>query len=631
MDLLANIDAEIERIVQICQRDQAPDGSWRYCLESGSLPDAYMIILLRSLQQDDESLIRKLAERIVAMQEADGYWKWFPDEADGNLSATIEAYYALLYSGYVQARDPQMQRAKQFIRAKGGLAKAGMTTKVMLALTGQYPWPADVLPVEMMLVPRIAPLSFYDLVGYARIHFAPILIASNQTYVLKTARTPDLSDLTLSGVPNDWGEFQLPRLTNMVKHALSQLPLLPPYMHSLALKQAEQFILERIEPDGTLYSYFTSTFLMIFALLSLGYSKTNPVITRAVSGLRAMACAASGYTDVQEATSTVWNTALLCDALQNAGVPSTTPMIQKAGQYILSRQQNTLGDWTWHNPNTLPGGWGFSDSNTRNPDVDDTTAALRAIRRLAKRDATYRQAWDRGRQWVLSMQNGDGGWPAFEKNTNKKILTWLPLDGADTISIDPSAADLTGRTLEYLGSDAGMRLPHPQIRRGVQWLVENQEADGSWYGRWGIAYLYGTWAALTGMIAVGVQPDDPSVQKAVRWLIEIQNRDGSWGESCNSDIRKRYVPLGQGTLAQTAWATDALIAVNAQPTAEIRRGIEFLANNGTAQGWTTTYPTGAGLPGGFYFYYHSYQYIWPLLALGNYRRKYAGETTKPTG
>ncbi|MDB5055012.1 MAG: Sporulenol synthase, partial [Bacilli bacterium] len=200
--------------------------------------------------------------------------------------------------------------------------------------------------------------------------------------------------------------------------------------------------------------------------------------------------------------------------------------------------------------------------------------------------------------------------------------TWLPIDGAKMAAIDPSTADLTGRTLEFLGNTAGLELRHSFIRRGTDWLIDHQEEDGSWYGRWGICYIYGTWAALTGMMSVGVEPDHRTMQKGVRWLLSIQNSDGGWGESCKSDKLMRYVPLGASTPSQTAWALDALIAVHPKPIPEVEIGIRRLITVLHEDDWITTYPTGGGLAGNFYIHYHSYRYIWPLLALSHYRRKY---------
>jgi len=260
---------------------------------------------------------------------------------------------------------------------------------------------------------------------------------------------------------------------------------------------------------------------------------------------------------------------LLAYALQRSGMAADHPMIQRAIAYLLGKQHTKSGDWKMRNPQASP-----------------------------------------------------GGWPAFEKHTDSPLIRHLPIEGSDTASTDPSAADLTGRTLEFLGTYAGLRQTDPQVQKAVRWLLRQQRADGSWHGRWGIAFLYGTWAALTGMTAVGVPADSPVVQKAASWLIRTQNADGGWGESCASDAKQSYVALGASTPSQTAWAVDALVSVFPEPIPAVERGVQYLLCSGRAHDWTASYPTGGGRPGGIYFAYHSYRRIWPLLALSHYRRKY---------
>jgi sporulenol synthase len=381
-------------------------------------------------------------------------------------------------------------------------------------------------------------------------------------------------------------------------------------------------MLDRIEPDGTLYTYSTSTFFMIFALLAQGYSPQHPRIVHAMEGLKSAVCQTQDGAHLQLATSAVWDTSLITYALQLSGMNSSHPPLQRSLRYLLRKQQSTYGDWKIRNPQGKPGGWGFSDHNTMNPDIDDTTAALRAIHPQMKTDQTAAAAWKRGLDWLLSMQNDDGGWPAFEKNTDSPLIRQLPIEGSDTVSTDPSSADLTGRTLEFLGNYAGLHQSEPHVDKGIRWLLRQQRADGSWYGRWGVAYIYGTWAALTGMIAAGVSADSPAIQKAVNWLMKQQNADGGWGESCKSDEKQAYVALGASTPSQTAWAVDALIAVFPEPPPAVERGIHYLLQSGHALDWTTSYPTGGGRPGGIYFAYHSYRWIWPLMALSHYQNKY---------
>ncbi|MGG4497316.1 squalene--hopene cyclase [Brevibacillus reuszeri] len=629
---MQDVQHAMQRIQIFLQERQEADGTWRFCLESSPMTDAHMIILLRTLGIDDEDLIEKLSRHIASKQQENGTWKLYPDEDQGHLSTTIDCYFALLYSGRYTKADHQMVQARSFIREKGGLTAGNMLTKLTTALTGQYQWPPHfIVPVELTLLPPSSPVSFYDFVGYARVHLAPIMICADRKYVRKLPNTPDLSDL-YTATPIAPGIYNHSVLDGFVRDGQSflfsihsyiqRLPFLPTQLHELSLRRLEQFILARIEPDGTLYNYSTSTYFMIFALLARGYAPNNPIILKAMHGLIGSIYPLDTGAHLQLATSVVWDTALLSYTLQHSGLPNTHPTIQQANRYLLGKQQSTYGDWRIRNPGATPGGWGFSDFNTMNPDIDDSTAALRALHSLSQQDASTEAAWKRGLDWVLSMQNDDGGWPAFEKNTNSPLVTNLPIEGSDTVSTDPSSSDLTGRTLEFLGSSAGMGLTDSRMQKALRWLIANQETDGSWYGRWGISYIYGTWAALTGMMAIGVSPNHPAVQKAVHWLLQQQNDDGGWGESCMSDEKKKYVPLRASTPSQTAWAVDALIAVFPQSTPALTKGIRYLINSIDANDWTTSYPTGGGRPGGTYFAYHSYRWIWPLLALSHYQNKY---------
>jgi sporulenol synthase len=614
----------ISQLVQQLKNDQTRDGSWNYPFETGISTDAYMIILLRTLEINDENLIGVLTERILSTQETNGAWKLFHDEGDGNLSATVEAYYSLLYSGYVNKEDYRLLAAKKFILENGGLEKSHMLTKIMLALTGQYPWPAYFpLPVEIILLPSHFPINFYDLSVYGRANLAPIMILANKKYVKTTNRSPNLSDLSLSEAADEFfNREDIQELFSVIEHDLKNLLGFSQTIHSLAINRTKQYMLDHIEPDGTLYSYFSSTFLMIFALLSLGHSNADPIIVKAIQGLKAMKCTINGHTHMQYTTATVWNTSLISYILQKAGVSSTDSVIEKAYEYLLERQQSKYGDWSIHNPSVLPGGWGFSAINTMNPDIDDSTASLKAISQLVQKDTRFHQAWDKGILWVMSMQNRDGGWAAFEKNVDNQLVNLLPIEGGKFLLTDPSSADLTGRTLDFLGGYTNLAKNHDVLKRGVDWLFHNQEKDGSWYGRWGICYIYGTWAAITGLISSGVSPESPTIQKAINWLLGIQNPDGGWGESCKSDLASKYVPLRSSNLTQTAWALDALITVSDKVTPEINAGISYLLEAYNKDDWTISYPVGQGMGGGFYIYYHSYQYIFPLLALVNYENKF---------
>ncbi|WP_053363692.1 prenyltransferase/squalene oxidase repeat-containing protein [Bacillus sp. FJAT-27251] len=618
-----HIETGIQGLIDKLRKDQSPNGAWNFPFEAGISTDCFMIILLRTLEIDDEKFIKVLAERIMSKQEENGAWKLYRDEGDGNLSATVEAYYALLYSGYYGKKDRRLTAAKRYIVNKGGPRNTHMFTKVLLALTGQYKWPNFFpIPVEVILLPASFPINFYQFSLYGRAHLAPIMVLADRKFQLKTGKSPDLSELGAYREEEFFNQEDYRLLHSALKKAIKKLIGLPAQLHQLAIEKTKEYMISHIEKDGTFFTYFSSTFLMIFALLAMGYSKTHPVITNAVAGLKAMKTNIDGLQHVQFTPAAIWNTSLISYALQEAGVKETDQMISKANTFLLNRQHVKYGDWVIHNPNVMPGGWGFGDKNTFVPDVDDTTASLRSIARKVHSDHAFRASWDRGVFWLLSMQNKDGGWASFEKNTDSQLISLLPVEKGEYLLTDPSTPDLTGRTLEFLGNYTNLSHSHPAVNKGVRWLELHQKKDGSWYGRWGICYIYGTWAAVTGMSAVGVQPSHHSIQKAVNWLERIQNEDGGWGESCKSDEARKYVPLNASTLTHTAWAVDALLSVSAKPTTTINRGIAFLTDHLERDDWTTDYPKGQGVAGNLYTHYHSYRYLYPLLALAHYKNRF---------
>lgn len=619
------VNKEMNRIMKQLIRDQSKDGAWRYPFETGIATDCSMIILLRTLEIEDEAFIKELVERIAGEQQEDGSWKLFHDQKNGNLTSTVEAYYALLYSGYRDRKDKDIQAARRFILANGGAGEVHQFLKIMLALTGQCEWPHFPINIEVMLIPDTFPINLFDLSVYGRANIIPFLILANTNFRKRTAQSPDLSDLFQTREVRLFTEEQDEELRSLTKWVKQGIHGLKSHgnLRELALYRAEKYMLDRIESDGTYLNYFSTTTLMIFALLARGYHSTHPVITRAVQGLKAMTTRMDDKLHCQYTTATVWNTTLISYALQEFGFAYSSSPVQKANQYILSRQQLKYGDWAIHEPTVLPGGWGFADLNTFHPDIDDTTAALRAIRTLATEQVDYRQAWDRGVNWLISMQNKDGGWAAFEKNVDKKVLNLFPVEGGKDLLIDPSTVDLTGRTLEFFGNFTNLDFHQPMIKAGVRWLLQHQQTDGSWLGRWGV-YIYGTWAAVTGMIAVGISPKHPAIQKALTWLRKIQNPDGGWGESCNSDIQNQYVPLGDSTRTHTAWALDTLISAATTVTPEMENGVAFLVDR-KEKDWTSTYPKGRGMAGSFYINYHCYEYVFPLLALAHYQKLTDGQ------
>lgn len=600
--------------IQRLKGEQSSDGSFRFCFEGSNLTETSMLMFMHGLEIEDKQQTDILVDRLLKTQNALGTWKLYEDEEDGNLSQTIAAYAALLYSGRFRKEDKQLKKAEEFIKENGGLRKAHFMTRFMLTVNGNDSWPPlFYIPMTILQLPTFSPFHIYKLSNYARVHMVPMIVCGNKRFSIKKETTPDLSHLFVRA-EEDRGDRAL--ILTKMKELLSY----PAYLHQQGYQFAERFMLERREGNGTFYSYASSTFFSISALLALGYERNNPTIIKALEGIKSFYMKTDDGYHLQNSPSTVWDTALLTYALQEAGVSAKESVIQQATAYLLNKQHEKVGDWNIHSKNTKPGGWGFSDVNTFVPDNDDTGATLRAIRRRAAKESIFQQSWNRGIEYLLSMQNKDGGWGAFEKHVDDKWLTLLPIENAEDAIIDPSTADLTGRVLEFLGNHTKMEKQHNIIQTAINWLVKNQERNGSWYGRWGVCYIYGTWAAVTGLKAAGISSHHPTIQKTYQWLLSIQHEDGGWGESCRSSEEKRYIPLSFSTPSQTAWALDALISICEKDCEAMKRGIAYINKEHSKK--ENQYPTGLGLPGNFYINYHSYNELFPLLALAHYQRKY---------
>lgn len=617
MLLYDKVKYEMERQVTALRTMQQRDGTWRFCFEGPPLTDCMMIFLLRMLRKEKE--IEPFVARLTSLQANEGTWKLYEDEPNGNLSATIQVYAALLASQQYKKEEQIMRRAEQFIREQGGIANAHFMTKLMLALYGQYNYPPLLhFPMTFFFQPDHSPFSMYELSNTARIHFVPTIICLNKRFVVEEIEVPDLSHIVGKN-KSSWFHSQRSSVWETILSEGKRLISYPYTLHHKGYKAAERFMLERIEGNGTLYTYASATFYMIYALRALGYSIHSPIIERAVSGIQSYIWNTKNGAHLQNSPSTVWDTALLSYALQEANVSEGDAMIERANLFLVKKQHTSYGDWHVHASSLAPGGWGFTDTNTIVPDCDDTTAALRSLTSIAKKDKKVKRAWNKGIHWLLGMQNKDGGWGAFEKNVDNHMVLHIPLDSAEDMILDPSTADITGRVLEFFGTYAPNEINSYDLQRGMQWLLRNQEQNGCWYGKWGVCYIYGTWAAVTGLRANGLPKNHPAIEKAVRWLEMIQHRDGGWGESCKSSKEKRFISTSFSTPSQTAWALDALIAVYDTETPAIQNGINYLLENSFHN---IEYPTGTGLPGEFYIRYHSYHRLFPLLTLAHYVKKY---------
>lgn len=611
------IMANIEQRMRDLESFQNENGTWNFNFEGPIMTDCMMIMIIRTLElKGEEETLEGLLQRILRLQQENGSWNLYPNEREGNLSSTVQAYTALMISGKFTRKDEEVKRAEQFIRLNGGIKKVHFMTKMMLALNGLYDYPRLFhFPMAYYLMPSTFPLSLYHCSNYARIHLTPMIICMNRHFTVSHH-----IDTSFYKEENQGGWFREERneWTKYIYEQIKLIALSPKYVHQAGNEAAKKLMLKRIEKNGTLYSYVSASFYMIYALLALGHTKFSSIVLKAANGMLSYQTITSTGRHIQNSPSTVWDCALLTYSLQEAGMPPDHPVIQKASDYLVSKQQKLRGDWAIHAPNTVAGGWGFSDSNHFVPDNDDTSAVLRALAKRRKIDGKTRRTWEKGHAYLISMQNRDGGWGAFEKNAYHPLFRYIPLENAKDALIDDSTSDLTGRVLEYLGNYAGYSYKQPFIKQAAKWLMNHQQKDGSWYGKWGVCYIYGTWAAMTGLAAIGVKKDHPVLKKATDWLESIQHEDGGFGESCKSAEREQFVNLEFSTPSQTAWALDALLTVKSPSSKSVKQAVEYLINDEQHHPQAKEYPTGMGLPGGFYIHYQSYNEIFPLLALGHY-------------
>lgn len=622
---LAALDRATRASHRALLRTQDPDGSWRYALEGSSvLPDAHFILanrLYHFLSQEDEA---RLVERIRSRQLPDGGWPLYPGDA-GHLSSSVEAYFALRLHGLAPKSDA-LRRARRFIADHGGLARVSSLTRVTLAVLGQMSWSeVPLLPIEILLLPRRSPFNLFSFVSFTRIHLVSIMVLGELAHQVKPGPV-DLEkelDGPADGRPRAAARWHAPtlarqalaRVTRYVDRAKRLLA--PAAFRTRSLQVAKEYLLSHQEPDGSWGNYILSTFWGLLAMQALGCPADSAVIRRGVAGLKALLWRRDGEHFVQPCNSAVWSTAVIAYCLQETGLAADHPALAGAARWLLDSQSFRAGDWQVRCPLGPTGNWGFQDGNALFPDVDDTIAAVRAILPAADPGDFYvADACRRGEQWALAMQNPDGGWSSFDRNCRSWWLERIPFNDMYRAMTDPSTADMTGRMLEFLGV-RGRRAGEAEVDAALRWLARNQERDGSWFGRWGIAYVYGTWAALMGVGAVRGSVDDPMVARAVAWLESVQNADGGWGESCQADTAGKYVALGESTPSQSAWGLAGLVSVARGVTPAIRRGIDYLLRAQSGDGtWPETYTTGAGFAGKLYLDYRFYKDAWPLQALG---------------
>jgi squalene-hopene/tetraprenyl-beta-curcumene cyclase len=604
---------------------QHEQGWWKGELETNVTMDAEDLLLRHYLGILEPHQATASARWIRGNQCADGSWPTFYG-GPGDLSTTVEAYVALRLAGD-EPDDEHMTRAAEWVAEHGGLAETRVFTRIWLAVVGQWDWEdLPVVPPELMFLPARLPLNIYDFACWARQTVVALTVVMAHRPV--RALPFDLPELPVGDrerMPSPWrSTARRFEVLDRLLHAYERLPrwFAPRRMpRRAALARAERWIIERQEADGLWGGIQPPTVYSIIALQLLGYPLDHPILRSALVGLDAFTIEDDAGRRVEACQSPVWDTALAVVALADSDEDDGGASVQSAARWLLSEEVTVSGDWAVRRPGQQPGGWAFEFENDVYPDIDDTAEVVLALRRAS--GAGIDQACARAVAWTVALQSRSGGWGAFDADNDSRLVAKLPFCDFGEVT-DPPSADVTAHVVEMLVDEPGV--PAEVVARGVAWLWAHQEADGSWFGRWGVNYVYGTGAVVPALLAAGVSVGDPRLRKAVGWLEEHQNEDGGWGEDVRSYTDQAWRGRGDSTASQTAWALLALVAAGDHRSRAVERGIAWLLDTQTADGsWDEPWFTGTGFPGDFSINYHLYRLVWPLMALGRYARKAGAE------
>ncbi|MGO8767071.1 MAG: squalene--hopene cyclase [Limisphaerales bacterium] len=624
-----NVGAAIVRSQLFLLGEQKPEGYWNGELLVDSTLVSDMVVYHYWDRSVDKEWQRKAVNHLFSRQLPDGGWNIYyggPSE----VNATVKAYLALKLAG-VRVTDPRMLRARQTALSLGGVPRMNTFSKLCLALLGLYPWEfVPTIPCEVLLLGKWFHVNFWDMSNWSRGMLVPLAIINH----FKPTRPVSVNldelypqglnerDLALAPDPEkvSWRNFFL-WLDRLHKFAewFAEHNIHP--FRKKALKKCERWMLDRFQGSDGLAAIFPAMLNSVIALKVLGYQENNPILKRELRELKRLQHEEKDSLRIEPCFSPVWDTAIVAICLHESGILESHPALKKSVEWLMEREIRFAGDWVHKNPARVePSGWVFEFNNQWNPDVDDTAMVLLALRKIPTDDPKKRdECFRRGLDWMLSFQCKDGGWAAFDKNCTNNILEKVPFADHNAM-LDPECADITARILELLGYENWDK-QHPQIRRAIEFIRNHQEPDGSWYGRWGVNYIYGTWQVLRGMRAMNWDMDEEWLQRARLWLESVQLDDGGWGERCNSYDDPIYKGQGPSTASQTAWAVMGLCAFGDPENPALKRGVEYLVRTQNADGsWTEHETTGTGFPKVFYLKYDIYRNAWPLLALATYKK-----------
>ncbi len=635
-DPLDGVEAAIGRATDALSRAQREDGHWVFELEAdATIPSEYILLRHYLGEPEDLELEAAIGRYLRRIQGSHGGWPLFHD-GGFDISATVKAYYALKMIGD-DIDAPHMVRAREEILKRGGAGASNVFTRIQLALFGAGSWSVvPEMPVELILAPRGFPVHLSKMSYWARTVIVPLLVLAALRPVARNPRGVKVDELYAPGrhilkraLPGKWvWETGFGALDIVLKRGRR---LWPKRLRQRAIQACADFVVERLNGEdglGAIYPAMANSVMMFDAL---GYAPNHPhraIARQSVEKL--LVRREDGEVYCQPCVSPVWDTALAAHAMLEAGGEVAEASAVRGLDWLKPRQiLDVKGDWAVARPDVRPGGWAFQYGNDHYPDLDDTAVVVMAMDRarpaLGER---FDEAIARGVEWNVGLQSKDGGYAAFDADNMYFYLNDIPFADHGAL-LDPPTADVTARVVSML-AQIGEPLDSPRMVAALDWLKRDQHSDGSWWGRWGVNHIYGTWSVLCALNVAGVDSSNPMVRRAVRWLVTIQNADGGWGESCDSyDLARKGHEPAPSIASQTAWALLGLMAVGEVDHPAVGRGIAWLERHQAEDGlWGQEHYTGGGFPRVFYLRYHGYPKYFPLWALARYRNLKRGNTRR---
>ncbi|UMM64723.1 Squalene--hopene cyclase [Aristophania vespae] len=628
-DLGNVVDRAIKSAHGALSNRQHEDGHWVFELEADATIPAEYVLLEHFLDRIDPEKQKKIGVYLRRIQGSHGGWPLYHD-GDFDISATVKAYFALKAIGD-DPEAPHMRRARKAILARGGAERTNVFTRIQLALFGEVPWDAvPVMPVELMLLSRKAYVSLWNMSYWSRTVIAPLLVLGAYKPLAKNPKNIHVPELfvTPPAQVKDWirGPYRSHwgRFFKYLDSVLRKIePHFPKKTRKKAIKKAIAFIEERLSAGG-LGAIYPAMANVVMMYRILGVSDSDPKVVQAWQSIQDLLIEKNGEIYCQPCVSPVWDTGLSGLAMLEAATgpkaverEETFKNLKKSASWLRDRQiLDVKGDWAINTPHLRPGGWAFQYENDYYPDVDDTAVVGMLLHRLDPEE--NKEAIERAREWIIGMQSTNGGWGAFDIDNDLDFLNQIPFADHGAL-LDPPTVDVSARCVSFLS-----QLGHPEdravIEKAITYIRKEQEPSGSWFGRWGTNYIYGTWSALCALNIAGVDHQDPTILRAVEWLESVQREDGGWGEDCASYEGAAQGVYKQSLPTQTAWAVLALMAVGRRDTEAVKRGIAYLTKEQDEKGeWNENPYNAVGFPKVFYLRYHGYKQFFPLTALSRYR------------